>query len=212
VQPDCIKALTTLAEFPQVQIKAYPIPGFNKAQLLNYGLRSAIADQILISDADIIWNTAAIEQMMQCAQTDAIATIEQVEESDPGAIALRRHRYTYQLSGSTLEILPAIKGRTRPGCGLICAAKTTLLRLGGYQEFFQGWGWEDQDLLIRATLAGIPIQSCGKVLHLSHSDAERNQFYTDYSVEQTRDRNILRCVQHLPSTVSIQIPKSLWND
>jgi GT2 family glycosyltransferase len=191
------------------------MPGFNKAWLLNQGLQGAIADWILISDADILWNSDAIQELIDCvmSQPSAICSVQQVEESDPGAIALRRNRYTYQSSKDYLEILPvAEKSFHRPGCGLVCAAKSTFLKLGGYRETFQGWGWEDQDLLIRATLEQIPIYSQAKVIHISHSDVERNQHFNFRSVEESRDRNIMNSVTELAERYSIrvQLPESLW--
>ncbi len=188
--------------------------GFNKAWLLNQGLRAAIADYLLISDADILWNSKAIQQLLECVVThdSAICSVQQVQETDPSAIA-RRNRYTYHAFTNHLEILPVSENSLyRPGCGLICAAKSTFLKLDGYRETFQGWGWEDQDLLIRATLEQIPIYSQAQVIHISHSDLERNQHFSYLPVEETRDRNIINSIKELSEAYSIriQLPESLW--
>ena len=99
---------------------------------------------------------------------------------------------------ATVNIVQAVAGdRDRPGCGLLCTRKQTLLSLGGYKESFTGWGWEDQDLLIRATLFGIKICAAGNVIHLSHSDAARNQHHQHLPPTQTRDLNITSCFQSL---------------
>jgi GT2 family glycosyltransferase len=210
----CLLALQDL-NHERVRILNFAMPGFNKAWLLNQGLQTAIADWLLISDADIIWNSDAIQQLLDCviSNPSAICSVARVEESDPSAIALRRNRYTYQSSQNYLEILPVTETTVhRPGCGLVCAAKATFLRLGGYRETFQGWGWEDQDLLIRATLEQIPIYSQAQVTHISHSDVERNQHFNHLSVEESRDRNIMNSVQELAERYSIhvQLPQSLW--
>ena len=111
-----------------------------------------------------------------------ICSVQTVEESHPETSALKRDRYTYNIQIreqiATVNIVQAVAGdRDRPGCGLICARKQTLLSVGGYKETFTGWGWEDQDLLIRATLLGIKIYKAGTVIHLSHTDGTRNQHH-----------------------------------
>ncbi|MBE9092790.1 glycosyltransferase family 2 protein [Tychonema sp. LEGE 07203] len=131
-----------------------------------------------------------------------ICCVKTVKESSPQTAALKRERYTYNIQIreqiAAVNIVEAVAGdRDRPGCGLICTRKQTLLCLGGYKQNFAGWGWEDQDLLIRATLLGIEICSAGKVIHLSHSDGTRNQHHQQLPPQQTRDRNIISCLQSI---------------
>ncbi|WP_373538149.1 glycosyltransferase [Microcoleus sp.] len=131
-----------------------------------------------------------------------ICCVKTVGESRPQTAALKRKRYTYNIQmrqqTATVNIVEAKSGdRDRPGCGLICTRKQTLLRLGGYKQIFTGWGWEDQDLLIRATLLGIEICSAGNVIHISHADRTRNQHHQQLPTQQTRDRNIISCLQSL---------------
>lgn len=131
-----------------------------------------------------------------------ICYVRTVAESCLQTTALKRERYTYNIQKgeqiATINIVLAkSRNRERPGCGLVCTRKQTLLSLGGYKESFTGWGWEDQDLLIRATLFGIKICATGNVIHLSHSDAARNQHHQQLPPTQTRDRNIISCLQSL---------------
>jgi glycosyltransferase involved in cell wall biosynthesis len=132
----------------------------------------------------------------------SICYVKTVAESCLQTTALKRERYTYTIQKgeqiATINIVLAKSGnRERPGCGLLCTRKQTLLSLGGYKESFTGWGWEDQDLLIRATLFGIKICAMGNVIHLSHSDTARNQHHQQLPPTQTRDRNIISCLQSL---------------
>jgi glycosyltransferase involved in cell wall biosynthesis len=177
-------------------------PTFNKAALLNAGIRQARADWILVSDADILWTGTEIAALAECLQAhpDALCHIAHVSETDPAAIALSRPRYRYRLQKQqaayhlTLEQTNPQRDQ-RPGYGLVCAHRNTFFRLGGYKESFVGWGWEDQDLLIRAGLLEIPILSTGAVGHQSHTDGIRNQFHGSAPPMVTRDRNILHCLQ-----------------
>lgn len=206
------KALQTLEQYSRVCIFRCPIAGFNKAFLLNQGILKAASTYVLISDADILWNAVAVEALSNLvqSQTETIYYIQNVQESIANSIALQRDRYTYQIRHhaeiDVVEILPVQPQiHDRPGCGLICARRETLLKLGGYKECFQGWGWEDQDLLIRANLLGIQVGEVGEVTHLSHTDEKRNRYCNNLKPSQTRDRNIVACLHSLAQG-------KLWGD
>jgi len=205
VSAACRQQLAQLANWDQVKILTQPQTRFNKAELLNLGIAAATRPLVLISDADIVWNRSALIALAQLANRPepTIAPVQAVTETDPSAQAHRRSRYTYRVSLSpttiTAEILPILPGVApdRPGCGLICARRETLLALGGYKVCFQGWGWEDQDLLIRAQVLGVEIAATGQVQHLSHPDRVRNQYWDTVSPEQSRNANICRAMLSL---------------
>lgn len=207
----CLEALNQLQQQPNVEILRFSEPGFNKSRLLNQGIRQATSELLLISDADILWNEAALAVVTArvLSDTNIICSIQDVEESQPDSIALKRDRYTYHCTiepdVTIVEILPWRKSRdySRPGCGLICTRRTTLITLGGYKEIFTGWGWEDQDLLIRANLFGFAVAADGKVIHLSHPDKVRNQHYSHTQLEETRDRNIILSLQSLAEGILV---------
>ncbi len=204
-QPDCLTAVATVATTERVQWVKFPTTQFNKSHLLNQGILLTSSQFLLISDADIIWTNDTIQALLKIvAETDdLICSVSEVKEVNADTIALRRQRYTYQIQTEldpmkvTIISTEAMSSVIRPGCGLICARRTTLLKLGGYKECFQGWGWEDQDLLMRARLLGVPIQVAGEVTHLSHGDAQRNQSFPHLQPIESRDRNILLCLQQL---------------
>jgi hypothetical protein len=72
---------------------------------------------------------------------------------------------------------------------LLCTA-TNVIIIRRIQGKFTGWGWEDQDLLIRATFLALRYarRECNS---LSHSDAARNQHHQQLPPTQTRDCNII---------------------
>lgn len=207
--PECVQILQELIQSEIVRIIHYPIQGFNKAELLNQAISRSQADLLLISDADIIWNqetlTVLIDKVL--SEDKIICHVQNVKESNPTSIALRRDRYSYTIytngNIAIVEFLPEpfSEGRNRPGCGLICACRKTLLELGGYKELFNGWGWEDQDLLIRARICGIPIYSEGCVVHISHSDTLRNMHNGYVQPSLTRNKNIVACADSLSNGV-----------
>lgn len=195
--------LQEIAKNDRIRVLHLPQAGFNKSKLLNCAIACSNSDLLLISDADIIWNQAAINVLIETVSVSTICCIETVEESELNTVALVRDRYTYNIAingdRAVVEIIPWSQANKdfRPGCGLICAHRSTLINLGGYKEIFTGWGWEDQDLLMRAKLLGIEVKVAGKVIHLSHSDAIRNRCCNNIEPSQTRNNNIITCLKSL---------------
>lgn len=205
---ECIASLQKLANScDRLSILNLPITGFNKAKLLNHAITKSNSESLLISDADIIWNQDAVDKLVSKVASNTICYVQEVEESQAQNVAVKRDRYTYNIyiknNIATVEIVPWSEhsGDSRPGCGLICVQKSTLISLGGYKELFTGWGWEDQDLLIRAKLLDIKIATNGKVIHLSHDDTKRNQHCNNFQPSQTRNRNIITCLASLSQGV-----------
>jgi glycosyltransferase involved in cell wall biosynthesis len=203
--------LEKIRHWPKVKILDFPMPGFNKSYLMNQGILCASAEFVLMSDADIVWNGDTLNLLFQSVKSDEkrICSISQVIETQPGTIALKRTRYTYSMiqnqDKAIVIIQNATEGNHRPGCGLLFTRRSTLVALGGYKEFFCGWGWEDQDLLMRAQLLGISIDSVGHVIHLSHADEKRNSLHDEIPPSVTRNRNILIAVNSL-------LRGELWGD
>ncbi|MEB3290741.1 MAG: glycosyltransferase [Leptolyngbya sp.] len=215
-QPEVVATLTRVARGDGVTVLSRPDPGFNKAALMNEGLRHAQGETVLVSDADILWNEAALNALLATlAETpSALCHIAQVNETTPQTPALSRPRYGYGIErtaqGITVRVEPVpLRPDHRPGCGLVAARWETWHTLGGYKEQFQGWGWEDQDLLIRAEVLGLPLRAAGCVIHQSHHDTWRNRFHGHQPPQKTRDFNLRRCLESLKQG---ELRGDLWPD
>ncbi|MBE9222153.1 hypothetical protein IQ215_05530 [Cyanobacterium stanieri LEGE 03274] len=176
-----------------INLSQYP---FCKTFYLNHGIKNSPSDILLISDADIIWNQNTITNIYQTINNNLdsplIVHIQEVQETNNHTNALKRPRLTPVINKTIdkiqIDIITELSTSKRSGCGLICATKNNLLSLGGYNEHLRGWGWEDQDLLIRANILGYEVKSMGAVLHQSHGDEIRNP--SQESPIFTRNRNI----------------------
>ncbi|KJH73376.1 glycosyltransferase family 2 protein [Aliterella atlantica] len=216
---ECLNYLHEIAKNDRICVLRLQQEGFNKSKLLNYAIACSSNELLLISDADIIWNQAALNVVTSTVNVSTICCVAEVEESQPSTVALTRDRYTYNISidsdRALVEIIPWSQvEQFRPGCGLICASRNTLISLGGYKEIFTGWGWEDQDLLMRAKLLGIKVEVAGKVIHLSHSDAIRNRYCNNLEPSQTRNDNIITCLKSLSQGIlsgdlQVKVPQLL---
>ncbi len=205
----CCQQLENVSRLPAVEILSLPHEGFNKAWLLNQGLQAASASVVILSDVDILWPAETLESMATAAvaHPNTLYYVQDVQESDPNNVAAKRSRYAYRLTqmATHTRVELSVDSQTvdsqtqdfRPGCGLVCARRSLFQQIGGYRDCFQGWGWEDQDLLMRAQLLGYQVQAVGKVTHLSHGDSGRNAFAEQLSPQESRDRNIRRCLAGL---------------
>ena len=214
-EPTCLRQIETVSRWKGVRVlqcersdgAAKFESGFNKGWVMNQGLAAATAQVVLMTDVDILWTADTLEAIALAAahHPQLIYSVLNIRESDPTAVAVRRARYTYRIEPQKtdtlmdtstdvlVEICPAsVDGKKRPGCGIVAAQRQVFESIGGYKECFVGWGWEDQDLLIRAQLLGYVVVGLGEVVHLSHGDERRNKIAK--SIEESRDRNIMRCV------------------
>lgn len=233
--PTCQHQLAQVAKLPNVKILRCFHQGFNKSWLLNRGLAAATSQLVLVSDIDILWSAATLKQLSLAAmsQPNCVYSVRSVKESNPTAKATQRQRYTYIITGSNaakrVEVyLAKVSAVERPGCGLLCAQKALFQQMGGYRDCFKGWGWEDQDFLIRAQLLGYSVEALGSVVHITHGDSSRNALHEKCSPQRSRDRNILRCLDGLtkghllgdlplekstnfrfPRSISVQYPYNL---
>jgi glycosyltransferase involved in cell wall biosynthesis len=199
--PICQQQRQQVAQLPCVTVLDRPHSDFNKGWLLNQGIAAATAPILLISDVDILWNDLAIMALANAAAQNSqqFYCIQSVQESTPNNLAIDRPRYTYRIdrSNATVEVYPAPPpGSQRPGYGLLCGGRSLFQSIGGYRHDFRGWGWEDQDLLIRAQLLGYGVSELGEVIHQSHDDADRNSFEA-CTPQASRDRNIRICLAGL---------------
>jgi glycosyltransferase involved in cell wall biosynthesis len=198
---ECQRQLQAIVQYPGVIVLDRPHTGFNKGWLLNQGIAAATAPILLISDVDILWNVTTVEALAHAAaqHPEQLYCIQSVQESSPKNVAIARPRYAYWLdrANATVAVYPAPPpGLQRPGYGLLCAQRSLFASIGGYRHDFCGWGWEDQDLLMRAQLLGYSQCELGEVIHQSHGDADRNAFAT-CTPQQSRDRNIHICLAGL---------------
>lgn len=177
---ECRAQLETVAQWDKVEwlscISPEFTPSFNKGWLLNQGLAATTAPLVLISDVDILWHRDSLSELVTAATCNPnhLYHVQSVQESEPRNEAVQRPRYGYRIEqqeqGYLVEIHAASDSSSpdhpssmslRPGCGLVCGHRSCFQQLGGYRHCFRGWGWEDQDLLMRAQLFGFGLGQAG---------------------------------------------------
>ncbi len=96
-------------------------------------------------------------------------------------------------SKSCVRLLPPDRSQFSL-CGRIAMRREDLIRLGGYNESLQGYGFEDTNLLERAQRLGLKVNglSSAYAACLEHSDSERTVNYDNKSTLAGRELNLAR--------------------
>lgn len=174
---------------------------FNKSVSNNIGAAASPGDLLFFCDCDIVLNeTASVLFDTVSNEAGTFGTISGVRESLPNARSadnLVCFGYTLHLkirNGRTLDIIDNeedVNDGTRQAPGLLCVRRSDFESVNGYNGRFEGWGWEDQDMIARLTLGqGLRRVQHGVVTHLSHDDSARTRHHPPHLANrwESRDR------------------------
>lgn len=208
-----LQALIAASGVSSVRQLNISTPRFNKSLALNIGLSQSRSDIVLTLDADIVMLDDSVRKTRMLPEDGSFVTIEWVYESDPAATGSLKHRDIGNTS--TIAVAPSaiFEFRFRGGTtvqhqlsrrdalgnrhatpGLLLAKKCELLQVQGYNSELEGWGWEDDDVLVRLQYAvGLRRVLRGAAFHLTHSDDRR---ILQGSRKQSSQRNFLKCCRN----------------
>lgn len=174
---------------------------FNKARAQNVGASYAEGRVLFFCDCDIVVRPDEIAELAAEVEVKpgCFATIAGVRESARNARQARNVvRFGYELyirvaNGRELHIVDFeedAEDGTRQAPGLLVVRRSDFLMINGYNGRLHGWGWEDQDIIARLTLAaGLKRIQRFNVTHLSHDDAARMAHYPQFQSRwESRDR------------------------
>lgn len=147
---------------------------FNRSQARNIGASRAWEHNIVIADADTVIMPGSIEQ-----------AFEWIDKR--GGYAHPFNWYHSLKQGPSESILDLDPGSdlTKPAPGMcdfvmqswagaICMKLRDFYHVGGYDESFEGWGYEDTAFRYACeTLLGMPFRAKSFVMHLWHSEPKR---------------------------------------
>ncbi|MBA3986588.1 MAG: glycosyltransferase [Flavobacteriales bacterium] len=155
-----VKEVVESFDFATYHYIAHPGLLWNKSKALNYGIRQAKYDYILINDADVILHPMAMEKFQYpCTpETFNLFKIGYLPESTS----------LEQVAATPFENLKP--GHTGDTFGIGLFSKAGLETVHGLDEFFHFYGSEDEDLNARLQQAGYALQREKELLflHLWH--------------------------------------------
>lgn len=173
---------------------------FNKSRAANVGASTCQEPLLFFCDCDVILGSGVITNL--AAQMDrhpqSFATLAGVRETVVNSRAAKNVAcFGYEMrirlqNGREVRIVDneedASDG-TRQAPGLLLVRRHHFELIRGYNGHLHGWGWEDQDMICRLTLAlGLQRLTGGNALHVSHGDECRVQNYPIADRWESRDR------------------------
>ncbi|MEQ9094950.1 MAG: glycosyltransferase [Phycisphaerales bacterium] len=192
----CIR--DAVSRYPRVKHEVIPQQPFNKARLLNAVVSHAGGRQLLFSDADIVWASDAVTSLYSAATSAGcdLVFVEHVTETQAaaGCRTIFVATATQTCEGFEVSLHSQAVGHTRPGFGLVLVGRDVFYSVGGFREDLVGYGFEDQDLLLRASLLGYSVSSTAGCQHITHADTERGD---PLLLRKQRNANVLRSLSAL---------------
>jgi glycosyltransferase involved in cell wall biosynthesis len=152
---------------------------FNKSRAMNLGASLSAGEVLLFLDADVLIEKGFLTHVMSSVGDRTFMTVAEVAEADHPLVTTCAEvelRYSLEIrtpSGTTRVETNRVRplAGVRAGPGLIGIRRCHFLEAGGMNSIFDGWGWEDLDLIVRLH-AGLSLGrvQAGRVVHLTHSD------------------------------------------
>jgi hypothetical protein len=146
---------------------------FNKSWAVNLGVRRTpgAPEWVCVLDADILVDDRFLERNLARAADGGLAAFlpyRAMHCLDPDSShAAIRSRIEHGAPDVPVDAVRALVLREPPGA-VLWARADVLHRIGGFDERFQGWGGEDDDVVARLSAAGRLDRFDDPLLHLAH--------------------------------------------
>lgn len=198
-----------VADYVRVQGDAV----WSRSRCLNVGLRRADTKYVMTSDADILLSPSYLADAVSVLREAPLSVVcspmlDLPEESADVLERASREQQPLQLDAWREWCRPRFGWQMHPS---VCVAFAALYRaVRGYDEYYEVWGAEDDDLIRRFSYLGVETRAVGAdsfYLHQWHSEVDRrgqgawNPQTWDEQVERNRahfaaSHSILRNDRH----------------
>ena len=183
-----------------------PTATFNRSLALNIGSYYSSSDLLFLVDADVLANQDSLVEAIAYLKHDnnCVITIKELMESIPEhtppyfdrgclkEVTLTQLTHFVWSNGSTTSVpnwRSNLQNGSQGGQGQLIVKRQDLLRIGGYDSEFVGWGFEDIDVLIRLQhVLHARHEQIGEATHISHGDDIRNIDFGPKHVTNRRNR------------------------
>lgn len=189
------------AEHHADYVRVDDVSVWSRSRCLNVGLRLADTKFVVTTDVDVLFSRRYLSDAIRAldASSPSVVCSAMLDLPETSAEVLERAAR----SGEELQLV-TWRRRCRPRHGWeshpsICASYTALYHaVRGFDEYYEVWGAEDDDLMRRFTCLGLERKSPGPqsfYLHQWHPDADRGvgaEFTERNRAHLARSHSILR--------------------
>lgn len=161
--------------------------GFPKSRLLNTGLAATSRDFVMAFDADLAPYPNVLQEHVRLAAMHGDLCVSGYR------VMLARGEATLEFDGiSEANIAPEDRpsalakylGRSAAFGVLPCFQRRRVIQLGGWDEKFEGWGGEDEDMIERYCATGVVLVRAHRLLYV-HSYHEPRQGWGSQDLTET---------------------------
>ena len=206
--------------------------GFRKSRILNWAFATAKGDYILVLDGDLIVDKHYIADQLRFARPGYFSYASRMmlpEKITQLLLSSRAAIVPYRVRCGTINaiLLPfitplylsltakKIQRKTLRG-GIMAAWRSDLIAVNGYDEAFEGWGYEDTDLGIRLQNSGLKMQHlkfCAVSYHMDHGGSNRIKSKQEAKnktlAQKSHQKRLIRCENGLDKWLKKSILMSL---
>jgi predicted glycosyltransferase involved in capsule biosynthesis len=162
----------------KVSLVSIPARKFNKSLAINVGVGLSRGAVIVLLDCDIIASKENLKKMIGVARIHGACGVSRVlDYSEERAISANSalwtvtHQVTFRFARDrevTVERSQInLRDGSRSGPGILAIQKQLFERVDGANSTLKGWGWEDNDLILRVGMAtGKRLPRRGTVFHV----------------------------------------------
>lgn len=169
---------------------------FSRSKARNNAFSEATGDILIINDADTFCNKRYIDAAIDIVQSEDRAWVlpytRYYNTTQNGAEKLLQQDPSVDVDVLDLEIGNTVDAKNHPPdgsvAGVMVVPREAFVTVGGYDEKFQGWGYEDDAFALALdTLWGRHLRVHGYVVHLWHPPAVDGDFKNP-NIEANRNR------------------------
>jgi hypothetical protein len=164
---------------------------WNRSHCLNIGIRCASTPYVLLSDVDVIFPPTFLTTALQRLRSRPLVVIKSTlcnmpQETESLELPTDPEAYRASITRS----LSQTQVRDAGGhCSILLLERRIILSLGGLDEFYEGWGFEDLDLYERLMGYGVEFCNISEAAPLLHQWHPRYDGVKDSALEETMERN-----------------------
>jgi hypothetical protein len=182
---DAADVAAQLAGYTAAPVRQVVVPdaAHNRSLARNLGALCSTGSVLFFLDCDVVLKSDIFaEAAPLLEQGDCFVTILKRFESQPEppphrqfireTIQTREHVCEDGRRAMTQQVFGA--DGSSSGIGQLLVKRADFLHIGGYNSVLEGWGYEDDDVVLRLQFAlGLRSLMIGEVVHLSHGDRLR---------------------------------------
>lgn len=169
------------------------VPGvsvWSRSRCLNVGLRMTTTKFVMVSDVDMIFSPDYVAAALQALSASPFSVIcSPMYDLPQGTVpALTAAAGSQRLEVDLLRKCSTPRWGDKPHASILITYTAFLKVIGGYDEFYTGWGSEDDDLMFRLTTLGLHQRGLGPNNFYLHQWHPKFEGVTDWKASAQRNR------------------------